>query len=122
MRIAIPSETPEGLGSVRSGHFGHAPYFTVVSIEEGAISKVEAVKNVDHDEFGCGGVIEHALGMDLDGIIATGMGHPPFTRFTRGGVTVYSELETPMVGDVVDKFLAGQVDVMDPEAACNHQH
>ena len=122
MRIAIPSETSEGLSSMRAGHFGHAPYFTVVSIENGEISQVEAVKNVDHDEFGCGGVIEHALGLDLDGIIATGMGRPPFQRFTSGGVTVYSELETPMVGDVVTKFIAGEVPMMAPDAACNHHH
>ena len=29
MKVAIPSETGEGLTSVRSGHFGHTPWFTI---------------------------------------------------------------------------------------------
>ena len=35
MKLAVPSETDAGLESIRSGHFGHAPYFTVVEIEDG---------------------------------------------------------------------------------------
>ena len=37
MKLAIPSETDLGLMSMRSGHFGHAPYFTIVEIEDGKI-------------------------------------------------------------------------------------
>lgn len=122
MKIAIPSESASGLASVRSGHFGHTPYFTIVSIEDGKVADVRSVKNVEHDAVGCGGVIDYALGLGIDGIITIGMGQPPFMRFTQGGVTVYSETETPMVGDVVDKFLAGRVATMNPNAACNHHH
>ncbi len=120
MRIAIPSESDQGLESIRSGHFGHAAYFTIVTIEDGKITNVESVKNVDHDEYGCGGVIEYALGLNLDALIAAGMGQPPYTRFTNGGVTVYLETQTPKVGDVVDKYLKGEVGLMNPADACRH--
>ena len=34
MKIAIPSETDAGLESIRSGHFGHAAYMTVVEFDD----------------------------------------------------------------------------------------
>ena len=50
MRVAVPSDTDQGLESTRSGHFGHSPYFTIATIEDGKVEKVEVFKNVDHDE------------------------------------------------------------------------
>ena len=56
MKIAIPSETDAGLESIRSGHFGHAAYMTVVEFDDDMnIVSVESVKNADHDAVGCGG-------------------------------------------------------------------
>lgn len=120
MKLAIPSETDAGLQSMRSGHFGHAPYFTVIEIEDGDIKSVESVKNADHDAVGCGGVIEFALGLGIDAMLTVGMGRPPLTRFTNSGVTVYSERETPMVGDAAAKFIAGECNVMSINDACAH--
>ena len=57
MRVAVPSDTDQGLESTRSGHFGHSPYFTIATIEDGKVEKVEVFKNVDHDKYGCGGVL-----------------------------------------------------------------
>ena len=73
MKVAIPSETGEGLTSIRSGHFGHTPWFTLVTIEDGQVTGVESVKNVDHDEVGCGGVIEFAHNLGIDAMICAGM-------------------------------------------------
>ena len=121
MKIAIPSESNTCLDSMRSGHFGHAPFFTIVTYTDSMdIESVESVKNVDHDAVGCGGVIDFVSSLDVDGILAAGMGMPPFTRFTAAGVTVYAERETPLAGDVLAKFVAGEVSPMDPEAACRH--
>lgn len=121
MRIAIPSEAPTGMESMRSGHFGHAPFFTVVEYDdEMNIVSASTVKNVDHDTFGCGGVIDYVLGLGVDGILTVGMGRPPLTRFTNSGVTVYSETQTPIVGDVAKLFAQGKVAVMSPDAACAH--
>lgn len=122
MKVAIPSETADGLTSVRSGHFGHTPYFTIVTIEDGKVTGVESVKNADHDEVGCGGVIEFAHGLGIDAMITAGMGQPPFMRFTQYGVAIYLEQQTPIVGDVVSKFLAGECPRMVLENACSHHH
>ena len=121
MKLAIPSETDAGLDSIRSGHFGHTPYFTIVEFaDDGSIVSAEPVKNVDHDQFGCGGVIEYVMTLGVDGILTVGMGMPPLMRFTEAGITVYSEAETPMVGDAARRFAEGKVVVMSPDMACNH--
>ena len=123
MKIAIPSETGDGLAAIRSGHFGHAAYFTVVEYDDDMnIVSVEAVKNVDHDAFGCGGIIDYVISLNVDGILAAGMGRPPLMRFTESGIIVYAETSTPNVGDVARLFAEGRVQRMSPEAACNHHH
>ena len=123
MKIAIPSETADGLASMRSGHFGHTPYFTVVEYDDAMnIIGAEPVKNVDHDQFGCGGVIEYVMNLGVDGILTVGMGMPPLMRFTQAGVIVYSEHYTPNVGDAALLFAAGKVERMSPDDACKHGH
>ena len=90
MKIAVPSENANGLASMRSGHFGHAPFLTIVELDDDKnIVSVESIKNAEHGEGGCGNVIEYVLGLGLDGILAAGMGMPPLMRFTQGGMTVY---------------------------------
>ena len=121
MKLAIPSETADGLASMRSGHFGHTPYFTIVEYDENMnIVAAEPVANVDHDQYGCGGVIEYVMGLGVDGILTVGMGRPPLMRFTEAGVIVYSETNTPNVGDAARLFAEGRVMRMSPEMACNH--
>lgn len=120
MKLAVPSETGDGLQSMRSGHFGHAPYFTIVEIEDGKVVGAQSVANVDHDVAGCGGVIEFALSLGIDAMLTVGMGRPPLTRFTQAGVTVYSERNTPVVGDAVQVFLLGLCPKMRLEDACAH--
>lgn len=120
MLLAIPSESDTGLSSVRSGHFGHSAYFTLVTIEDGEIKDVKSVKNVDHDVEGCGGVIDFAISLKIDAILAAGMGVPPFTRFTNGGIDVYLDQTNPTVGAAVDNFIAGKAVKMELDQACRH--
>lgn len=120
MRLAVPSETAMGLSSPRSGHFGHCAYFTIVEIEDGEIKSVESVKNVDHDTVGCGGVIDFAISLNIDAILAAGMGYPPFTRFTQAGVHVYMDTTQPLVRDAVQLLIDGKVEDMSEDQACRH--
>ena len=67
-----------------------------------------------------GGVIDFAIGLRLDGILAAGMGMPPFMRFTNAGIKVYADPTEPNVGKAIELFVAGKVALMDPSAACQH--
>ena len=121
MRIVIPCETDQLLDAPRSGHFGHAPWLTVVELDEqGNVTSVEAVKNAEHGEGGCGNVIAHVLGLNADAIITAGMGMPPLMRFTGAGIAVYADREMPTAGHVLSRFLSGDVARMSPDDACRH--
>lgn len=121
MKLAVPSESDAGLSAQRSGHFGHCAYFTIVTIEDGEVASVESVENLDHDQYGCGGIIDYVISLGVDAILTAGMGRPPLTRFTQAGVTVYSEAQSPLVGTAVERFIAGEAVVMTPDMACNHR-
>ena len=121
MRVVVPCESNEGLASLRSGHFGHAPWLCVADFDdEMNLVKVESLRNADHDVAGCGGVIQHVMDLDADAIIAAGMGMPPLMRFTQAGVTVYVDRTVPGVGDVIAKFIDGDIARMSPDDACRH--
>ena len=118
MRVAVPSDTDQGLESTRSGHFGHSPYFTIATIEDGEIKGVEVFKNVDHDVNGCGGVIQYALSLGIDAIVVRGMGQPPFRAFTQNGASVFIDAMAPTVGDVLQKFITCDLRQMTLDQAC----
>ena len=120
MRVAVPSDTDQGLQSTRSGHFGHSAYFTIATVEDGAITNVEVFKNVDHDTMGCGGVIQYALSLGIDAIVVRGMGQPPFRAFTQKGASVFIDGMAPTVGDVIQKFIDGDLRQMTLDQACVH--
>ncbi len=120
MKVAVPCDTPFGLNAQRSGHFGHSAYFTIATIENDEVTKVEVVPNVDHDTVGCGGVIDFALSLGIDAIVAAGMGVPPFTRFTNGGVKVYLEQTQPTAGEAIKMLIEGKAAEMSLEQACAH--
>lgn len=120
MRVAVPSDNDQGLQSTRSGHFGHSAYFTIATIEDGKITNVEVFKNVDHDTEGCGGVIQYALSLGIDAIVVRGMGQPPFRAFTQNGASVFIDATAPTVGDVLQKFIDGNLRQMTLDQACVH--
>lgn len=121
MKIAVPSENAQGLASLRSGHFGHAPYMTIVELDDqNNVVSVESKANVEHGEGGCGNVIQHVLGMNVDGILAAGMGMRPLMAFTNGGMTVYFETTQPIVGPAIALLAEGKVRAMTPDDACHH--
>ena len=120
MRVAVPSDTDQGLESTRSGPFGHSPYYTSATNEDGEIKGVEVFKNVDHDVNGCGGVIQYALSLGIDAIVVRGMGQPPFRAFTQNGASVFIDAMAPTVGDVLQKFITGDLRQMTLDQACVH--
>jgi len=121
MRIVIPCETDQCLDAPRSGHFGHAPWLTVVELDDQMqVTSVQAVRNADHDTMGCAGVIDHVMSLNADAIITAGMGMPPLMRFTNAGIVVYADRTQPTAGEVLARFVAGDVYRMSPDDACRH--
>ena len=45
MKIAVTAETNNGLESTVAQHFGHAPYFMLVDVENGEVTATQGIAN-----------------------------------------------------------------------------
>jgi predicted Fe-Mo cluster-binding NifX family protein len=120
MVVAVPSMGEGGVGAERSGHFGHCDAFTVLELENESVKNVRVVANPPHVEGGCLGPVNLLASEGVTAIVVGGMGARPLAGFEGAGITVYFENQTPFVGDVVAKLIAGQCEVMDGRHTCQH--
>lgn len=85
-RIIIPTEDNIGLNARLSEHFGRAPYFTVVELDEnGSISSIRAVANLSEHFGGFGRPPDTILQLRPNALITYGMGPRAFNYFPTGG-------------------------------------
>ncbi|MFO7769269.1 MAG: NifB/NifX family molybdenum-iron cluster-binding protein [bacterium] len=120
MRICVPTGTDEGIEAVVFGHFGSAPYFSVLDTETG---EVEVLDNGDqHHEHGrCRPVQQLDTGR-LDAVAVRGMGRNALARFSAAGIPVYL-CRGENLQQVLDEARSGDLQVLDPSRACaGHGH
>lgn len=108
MLIAIPSDAPGGLDAPISEHFGHCAAFTLVQLVDGAIGDVRVVPNGDHDHGGCMAPVRALKALDVEALIAGGMGMRPLAGFQSVGIAVHFKEEAESVRDGVNLFLEGK--------------
>ncbi|RKY30203.1 MAG: dinitrogenase iron-molybdenum cofactor [Candidatus Omnitrophota bacterium] len=101
MKIAIPSETDEGLKANVSFHFGRSPYFTIIDLENSEIKNIEIIKNPFSQNHGRPGQLPEFLkNLNVELIITGGMGQRAMSFFEQMGIKVISgvsgEIETVM--------------------------
>jgi predicted Fe-Mo cluster-binding NifX family protein len=88
-RIVIPVASQDGLNSYLAEHFGRAPYFAVVDVNDsGEVSKVETVSNLPHGTGRMGQPHDVVLGLKPNIIIAYGMGRRGIGSFQSVGIAV----------------------------------
>lgn len=88
-KIVVPTVDESGLDGQLAEHFGRAPYFTVVDLDEkDEVSSVKTVPNIGEHFGGGGHMHDHLLNLKPNAIIAYGMGPTGLTGFQSAGVAV----------------------------------
>jgi len=88
-RVIVPTENQQGLDARLAEHFGRAPYYTVVELNEnGEVSNVKAISNVGEHAGGTGFSHDHILEHKPTALIVYGMGPRGLTTFQDAGVAV----------------------------------
>lgn len=88
-RIIVPLAEEKGLDSRLAEHFGRAPYFALIDLDEkGEISKVETVLNTGEHLGGAGHMHDNIMSLKPDAIIVYGMGPRGLSSFQSVGVAV----------------------------------
>jgi len=89
VRIVIPTLDENDLDAQLSGHFGRAPYFTVVDLgEDGSVAGQRTIVN-DSEHFGGVGLPpDRILQLKPNALITYGMGHKALSIFQEAKVAV----------------------------------
>jgi predicted Fe-Mo cluster-binding NifX family protein len=86
MKICIPTQDERGLDSELFGHFGSAPFFTVVDSESGEV-EVRPNDNTHHGHGACQPMRQ--LGSrSIDAVVCQGMGRRAVASLKESGVRV----------------------------------
>ncbi len=119
--IAVPSCAPGGIDAEISAHFGHCDLFTLVEIDDGAVTKVDFLPGVAHQHGGCMVPVDLLADRGVKILIAGGMGMRPLMGFSEVGIDVYKNGGAAKVGQAIQSFLSGSMTKFSPESSCaNH--
>ena len=118
--LAVPSDTPGGLEAEISEHFGHCDLFTLINIQEGNVTSVDTVANVEHGAGGCMEPVMLLKDQGVEAIVAGGMGARPMQALAEANIDVYFAEKNSLkkVQEAVDGIVQGNFPVMRAEQAC----
>ena len=88
-KIVVPVADESGLNAQLAEHFGRAPYFAIVDLDEnGEVSSVRTIPNIGEHAGGVGQTHDHILELKPNAIIVYGMGPRGLIGFQNAGVAV----------------------------------
>jgi len=115
MRICVPTGNDQGVESEVFGHFGSAPYFSLIDTDT---AEVEFLGNSNqHHAHGQCAPMQQLTGVEFDAIVVRGMGRNAVARFAAANVQVLVTGANTLQ-DVLDEARAGTLRELDPSQAC----
>ncbi|MFO7632244.1 MAG: NifB/NifX family molybdenum-iron cluster-binding protein [Caldilinea sp.] len=110
MKIAVTAETNNGLESVVAQHFGHALYFILVDVEDGAVTAAQGLANPFVNGHAPGEIPDFIKQQNAQVMLSGGMGGRAIQFFEQLGIqaatgaqgTVRQSLECYLGGELRD--------------------
>jgi predicted Fe-Mo cluster-binding NifX family protein len=122
MRIAIPTETNNGLDSQVAQHFGRCPYFAIIDVDGVDIQSIQVIENPYYSGHQVGQVPTFIHEQKADVMLSGGMGGRAIQFFQQFGI----ETATGASGTVqstLDNYFAGKLTGTAPcEESVKHHH
>jgi len=115
MRICIPTETNEGKSAVVYGHFGSAPYFTIVDTEKDSIKIINNANQ--HHAHGMCQPMNALTGKSIDAVVTGGMGSRAIQKLNEEGIKTYRTIPGT-VADIVSQFAKSGLEEITVQNAC----
>ena len=119
-KIVVPVADESGLNAQLAEHFGRAPYFAIVDLDEnGEVSSVRTIPNIGEHAGGIGQTHDHILELKPNAIIVYGMGPRGLIGFQNAGVAVLRA-----AADTVKEVIAAYKDdkLQELTEGCHHAH
>ncbi len=119
-KVIIPTENQLGLNARLAEHFGRAPYYAIVELDEnGDISDVETVPNTGEHAGGMGFSHDHILDYKPTVLIVYGMGPRGLNTFQSAGVAVL-KANANTVSEVISAYKNDRLQEL--TEGCEHAH
>jgi predicted Fe-Mo cluster-binding NifX family protein len=119
-KIIVPTEDQQGLNATLAEHFGRAPYYTIVELDEnGEVSNVTSVSNIGEHAGGMGFSHDHILEHKPKALIVYGMGPRGLTSFQSAGVAVL-KANASTVNEVISAYKNDKL--LELTEGCEHAH
>jgi predicted Fe-Mo cluster-binding NifX family protein len=119
-RIVIPTEDKSGLEANLAQHFGRAPYYTLVDLDDdNQIIGLRTEMNKGEHVGGSGHPHEHLLALKPNIFVVQGMGPGCLSSLQDAGVTVLKATGTT-VKEITEQFKEGKLSAL--SGACEHAH
>jgi predicted Fe-Mo cluster-binding NifX family protein len=100
-RVVVPVMDESGLNAHVAEHFGRAPYFAVVDLDDtGNVSSVKTVPNVGEHAGGMGQTHDHIVKMRPNAIVVYGMGPRGLNAFQNAGIAVLKASANTVAGNL----------------------
>lgn len=120
MLACIPTEGNSGIADRVCGHFGSAPYFTLIDTETNQVT-VLSNQNLHHEHGACN-PMQALAAHPVDCVICTGMGRNAVEKLMARGITLF-RAPSASVEETLAGLKAGDLSVMDLRQACaGHDH
>jgi predicted Fe-Mo cluster-binding NifX family protein len=118
VRIAIPVEDANGLNARLSQHFGRAPYFAVVELDEnGKVLNLQMVSNKSEHFGGMGKPPEILMSLRPNAVITYGMGPRALNMFQSANIAVL-QTNKDFVKDVIEAH--NRDELVELTEGCHH--
>jgi predicted Fe-Mo cluster-binding NifX family protein len=102
-RVIVPVSDKNGLNAKIAEHFGRAPFYAVIELDDRNIKNVETLENKGEHFGGQGHMHEHILEQKPNAIITYGMGPRGLIGFQESGVAVL-KANADTVKDVIASY------------------
>jgi predicted Fe-Mo cluster-binding NifX family protein len=109
-KVVIPVSDKNGLNARIADHFGRAPFYAVLALDEN--KKIESVETVENSGEHCGGqghMHENILSLQPNVLIAYGMGPRGLSNLQEAGAEVL-RANADTVKDVMDSYLNSKLE------------
>ena len=118
-RIIVPTANQEGINAQIAEHFGRAPYYTVVDLDNGEVVKVKTVSNTSEHVGGTGSAHDQIYQLQPNVLIAYGMGPRGLITFQTNGIKVL-KANADTVKAVIAAYKEGKLEEL--KEGCPHAH
>ena len=116
MNICVPVNEDKGLQSSVCAHFGSAPFYLIVDMEN---DQCRAISNKNqHHAHGTCRPLNAIAGEKVDCVVVGGIGMGALYKLMAAGIQVFLA-EYPTVQENLSAYRAGTLSLVSPERACS---